>query len=53
MKKPKNTMSNELTELLQDKAKEQPKSERLFVRWLEEGESPHGYEQKPTGNKEQ
>ena len=40
MQKPKNTMSNEMTELLQDKAKEQPKSERLIIRWLDENESP-------------
>ena len=34
----KDTMSQELTEMIQDKAEPKKKSERLIVRWLEEDE---------------
>jgi len=38
----KETMSQELTEMIQEEAKPKPKKERLIIRWLEEGESPDG-----------
>lgn len=42
MRKLKDTMSPDMTELLQDKAKEpvKEKGERLIFRWQEEDESP-------------
>lgn len=38
----KDTMSQELTEMIQEKAEPKSKSERLIVRWLEEDEAEQG-----------
>ena len=38
----KDTMSKELTEMIQEKAEPKSKSERLIVRWQEEDEAKQG-----------